>query len=33
MKESGVHSVPLTEADFASPAETAARILKQLGLR
>jgi hydroxymethylbilane synthase len=29
----GRHSLPLTDADFASPPETADRILKQLGLR
>jgi hydroxymethylbilane synthase len=29
----GRHSLPLTEADFAAPRETADRILKQLGLR
>jgi len=29
----GRHTLPLAEADFASPAETADRFLKQLGLR
>jgi hydroxymethylbilane synthase len=29
----GRHSLPLTDADFASPPETAERFLKQLGLR
>lgn len=32
-ESSGVHSVALTAADFAAPAETAARVLRQLGLR
>jgi hydroxymethylbilane synthase len=29
----GRHSLPLTDADFTSPSETAERFLKQLGLR
>ena len=28
----GLHSVPITAADFAAPVETAARILRELGL-